>query len=333
MGTNTTMFSKSTKKTDTSKKSSRHHHKHHHHKHKHGVERHHTEIKDAGVHQHRTEVDKHVHVHPVTEKHYHEHPIVEKHIHEHPVKEEHLHQHPITETHVDTAPSVTKKDIGTAAAPMVDGKTHLHASPQQEVIQTHIHDTAVDKHLHEHPVLEKHLEVHPVLEEHIHEHPVTEKHIHQHPITETHQDAGVTEVKKTHLDADAVPKLDGKTHQHNEAKLKTTVAHKHKPVVDEHIHIHPKLEKHIHEHPVKEEHVHTHPVLEEHIHAHPVQVKDVDRPAIVNKEVIDEKPVKVRVEGKAPSSPGLNRASGGKVLSKSKRKERYRDGSDTAVAV
>jgi len=330
------MFSKNNKRSDTtSKKSSghKHHHKHRHHKHKLPLHRHHTEVKDAGVHQHTPAVDQHVHVHPVTEKHYHEHPILEKHIHEHPVKEEHVHQHPITETHLDAAPTVTKKDVGSAAAPLgVDGKTHVHASPQQEVIKTHVHDTAVDKHLHEHPVVEKHLEVHPVLEEHVHEHPVTEKHIHQHPITETHKDVGVTEVKKTHLDADVVPKLDGKTHTHNEAKLEKTVAHQHKPVVDEHIHVHPMLEKHIHEHPVKEEHIHTHPVTEEHIHKHPVQVQNVDRPAIVNKEIIDEKPVRVKVEGKAPSSPLVNRSKN-LLSTDSSRRERYREGSDTAVAV
>merc|ERR1711974_47250 len=189
---------------------------------------HHTTVKDAGIHQHKTVVDKHVH----------EHPVVEKHIHEHPVKEEHIHQHPITETHKDAATTVTKKDIG-VDGPLVDGKTKIHQSSEKEVIKTHVHGTAVDKHVHEHPVVEKHLEVHPVAEEHIHEHPVTEKHIHRHPITETHKDVGVTQIEKTHTNADHVPKIDGKTHTHAEAKLKKTVEHKHKAVVDEHIHVHP----------------------------------------------------------------------------------------------
>merc|ERR1712108_113618 len=200
MGNTTTIMSSST--TATSK-----HHGHH------------TTVKDAGIHQHKTVVDKHVHVHPVTEKHLHEHPVVEKHIHEHPVKEEHIHQHPITETHKDAATTVTKKDIG-VDGPLVDGKTKIHQSSEKEVIKTHVHGTAV----------EKHVEVHPVTEEHIHEHPVTEKHIHQHPITETHVDAGVTKVDKTHLDADAVPKLDGKTHTHTEAAMEKTVKHEHKAV-------------------------------------------------------------------------------------------------------
>merc|ERR1711974_39674 len=225
-----------------------------------------------------------------------------------------VYQHPITETHIDAVPTVTKKDVRTEEDVMVGkGRTQIHASPEQEVIKTHVHSTAVDKHMHEHPVLEKHLEVHPVLEEHIHEHPVTEKHIHQHPITEKHEDVGVTRREKTHMDADAVPKLDGRTHNHTEAKLKTTISHKHSAVA--------------------EEHIHTHPVLEEHIHQHPVQVKNIDRAPIVKTEVIDEKPVRVKVEGKAPASPKVASARSKKFLSKEGRKQRYREGSDTAVAV
>merc|ERR1712108_122962 len=111
MGNTTTIMSSST--TATSK-----HHGHH------------TTVKDAGIHQHKTVVDKHVHVHPVTEKH--------------------LHQHPITETHKDAATTVTKKDIG-VDGPLVDGKTKIHQSSEKEVIKTHVHGTAVDKHVHEHP--------------------------------------------------------------------------------------------------------------------------------------------------------------------------------------